>query len=124
VEWAKTRARADRWREELLLLEEEMRRSLDFCWWRSQWWRLRVGDQSDTAGHIAEGLSAYALEQSAAEQQRAIQWSTQWSAVRERAQTILTTQLSNVETQEPLAELAVEIEDEEREEEEEENEEM
>jgi len=122
VEWAKTRARADRWREDVQLLEDEMRRSLVFCWWRSQWWKLRMGEQSDKTGHVAEGLSAYALEQSAAEQQRAIKWTTQWSAVRERAQAVLTTQLSNVETQEPLPELAVEIEDEEREEEEEDEE--
>ncbi|KAJ7099018.1 hypothetical protein C8R44DRAFT_593419, partial [Mycena epipterygia] len=39
VEWAKTRARAHRWTEEVDLLEEEMRRILVFLEWRAGWWR-------------------------------------------------------------------------------------
>ncbi|KAF8059257.1 hypothetical protein FPV67DRAFT_1395314, partial [Lyophyllum atratum] len=38
LEWVKARARADRWREEVMLLEEEMRRVLEYCEWRASWW--------------------------------------------------------------------------------------
>jgi hypothetical protein len=96
VEWCKTRARAHRWHEEIQLLEEEMRRSLESCLWRSRWWQSRAQQRVETETHIAEGLAAYAWEQSLAEQQRAVHWSTQWSAIRERARSVLTGQLSSL----------------------------
>ena len=37
-EWAKSRARANRCKEEVLLLKEEMRRVLVFLEWKSKWW--------------------------------------------------------------------------------------
>ncbi|KAF7303547.1 hypothetical protein MIND_00583900 [Mycena indigotica] len=46
VEWAKARARAKRWAEEVELLQEEMRRVLEFCSWRAgRWGELRNGRQ-------------------------------------------------------------------------------
>jgi hypothetical protein len=100
----------------LLLLEEEMHRALEFCWWRAQWWVKRADTAVDTPPHIAEGQCAYALEQSLAKQQRAVRWATRWTAIRERAQTVLRTQLLNVEASEAsesLPELLIEIDDEE-----------
>ncbi|KAJ7601666.1 hypothetical protein DFH06DRAFT_939375, partial [Mycena polygramma] len=41
VEWMRARARAERWREEVILVEEEMRRVLEFCRWKAQWWKDR-----------------------------------------------------------------------------------
>ncbi|KAJ7302318.1 hypothetical protein DFH08DRAFT_978038 [Mycena albidolilacea] len=38
IEWAKTRARAWRWTEEVDLVEEEMRRVLEFQRWKAEWW--------------------------------------------------------------------------------------
>ncbi|KAJ7271334.1 hypothetical protein B0H12DRAFT_972467, partial [Mycena haematopus] len=38
IEWAKTRARCHRWREEVDLLEAEMARVLRFFDWRTTWW--------------------------------------------------------------------------------------
>ncbi|KAJ8697361.1 hypothetical protein PTI98_004171 [Pleurotus ostreatus] len=38
VEWVKARARAERWREEVLLLEEEMRRAIAYCCWKAEHW--------------------------------------------------------------------------------------
>src|SRR5277367_6836379 len=109
VEWAKTRARSERWREDIRLLEEEMRRSLEFTWWLSNWWLSQASRRTDIAPHVAEGLRAYAVEQSNVEQRRAIRWTTQWAAVRERASAVLESQLSNVEMQVPLPELVVEL---------------
>jgi hypothetical protein len=107
AEWAKTRARAARWREEVVLLDEEMHRALDYCWWRSQWWNSRVEIKKALAPHIAEGLSAYAREQQDAEQARALSWAAQWSAVRARAVSVLNGHLSS------LPQLTVEITDDE-----------
>jgi len=38
IEWSRARARAHRWQEEALLLEEEMRRVLAFFTWKAQKW--------------------------------------------------------------------------------------
>ena len=38
VEWAKVWARKQRWEEEVLLLQEEMRCVIVFYEWKSQWW--------------------------------------------------------------------------------------
>ncbi|KAF7364442.1 CxC2 domain-containing protein [Mycena sanguinolenta] len=65
IEWAKKRAHAMRYREEVDLLEEEMRRVLQFLEWRADWWTgllgLRAGKQADAA--LREGHSAYAQKQ-------------------------------------------------------------
>ena len=113
MEWAKTRARAERWHEEIQLLEEEMRHSLEYCWWRSRWWGSRACVQLVSASHIAEGLSAYAWEQSLVEQDRAIQWAARWSTIRERARAVLNEQLSSIDTCDALPPLVMEISDDE-----------
>lgn len=38
TEWAQTRAHMCRWKEELLIIQEEMRRVLVFFEWKSVWW--------------------------------------------------------------------------------------
>ena len=38
VEWAKARARVMRWKEELLLIQEEMRRVIAYHKWIADWW--------------------------------------------------------------------------------------
>lgn len=45
IEWCKARARAHRWQEECLLLEEEMRRVLATFTWQSSEWKKRAEDQ-------------------------------------------------------------------------------
>jgi hypothetical protein len=65
VEWAKAKARAARWEEEVILLDEEMRRILEFCDWKARWWRdqrsLRTPDTTDSI--LSEGLQAFAEQQ-------------------------------------------------------------
>ncbi|KAJ6566718.1 hypothetical protein B0H19DRAFT_1025332 [Mycena capillaripes] len=63
IEWAKARARAMRWREEVDLLEEEMRRVLQFLRWRSQWWAKQVGRKPGLDGPQLEGEMVYAIRQ-------------------------------------------------------------
>ncbi|KIJ35542.1 hypothetical protein M422DRAFT_51435 [Sphaerobolus stellatus SS14] len=61
IEWAHARARAMHWREEIMLLCEEMRRCVRYFRWRARWWEdqqcLRVVED-----HLQEGITAYALE--------------------------------------------------------------
>jgi hypothetical protein len=62
IEWAKSRARANRAKEEVLLLKEEMRRVIEFLKWKSQWWLSKAEDRS-AGDDLAEGLFAYAHKQ-------------------------------------------------------------
>jgi hypothetical protein len=92
TEWARARARAARWSEELQLLCEEMRRTLAYTSWKATWWAAlarsapklppshtcdaiaTAGEPSTPAGLAAlqdaallEGRTAYALEHAAQE---------------------------------------------------------
>jgi hypothetical protein len=89
-----------------------MRRSLAFCLWRAGWWIARASHQMGNAERVAEGQLAYAMEQKDAEEQRAIRWAAKWSAVRERAQTVVRMQISNGNAVEPLPDLEVELKEE------------
>jgi hypothetical protein len=109
VEWAKCRAQADRWREEVMLIEEEMRRSIEFCWWSTERWRERAKAKSTPCQFLAEGLQAYAFEQVAAEDKRGMQWTILWAEVRRRAREVLKTKLGQVEDAVPLPELVIEL---------------
>ncbi|KAJ7733877.1 hypothetical protein B0H14DRAFT_2639505 [Mycena olivaceomarginata] len=63
IEWAKTRARAMRWAEEVDLLEEEMRRIRQFLVWRAEWWKAKT---------------AYALRQAGIQAARAKDFAEEW----------------------------------------------
>jgi hypothetical protein len=64
VEWAQCVARADRWEEEQTLLQEEMRRVVEFLEWRSGDWLTKVDLRTDTiTPAVRSGLSAYARKQ-------------------------------------------------------------
>jgi len=67
VEWAKAKARADRWEEEVVLLDEEMRCVLVFCEWKQAWWKQQIASRLEVSPELADGLSAYAHKQAAME---------------------------------------------------------
>lgn len=59
----KSRARAERWTEETILLVEEMRRVLFFLTWKADWWRSQ-GPRRDTVHpSLQDGLMAYSTKQ-------------------------------------------------------------
>ncbi|KAF4618086.1 hypothetical protein D9613_012669 [Agrocybe pediades] len=60
TEWARSRARANRAREEVMLLKEEMRRILAFLDWKGKWWLQRISPRVDVSKDLAEGLRSYA----------------------------------------------------------------
>ncbi|KAJ7748842.1 hypothetical protein B0H14DRAFT_3096954 [Mycena olivaceomarginata] len=109
IEWTKARARADRWKEELILLEEEMRRVLQFCAWKGQWWEGRVHCGRNVSPELEEGLQAYALAQVAREWKWESDWQPKWAAVRERTKTVMRDHVTDVTE---LVPLEVELDDE------------
>lgn len=65
TEWARSRARAERWEEEEKLLIEEMRRVIAYCKWRAIWWRAQARRRVDAGIDevVIRGLAAYAEKQ-------------------------------------------------------------
>ncbi|KAH6903662.1 hypothetical protein BKA70DRAFT_1227593 [Coprinopsis sp. MPI-PUGE-AT-0042] len=65
-EWARSRARKDRWCEEYLILQEEMRRVVAYLIWKAKWWEsqstLRAATL-DSDSSVLSGVSAYAQKQ-------------------------------------------------------------
>jgi hypothetical protein len=62
-EWAKSRARANRCKEEVLLLKEEMRRVLVFLEWKSDWWLQQQSLREGLPLELGEGLRAFSFGQ-------------------------------------------------------------
>ncbi|KAJ7745296.1 hypothetical protein B0H16DRAFT_1726862 [Mycena metata] len=97
IEWAKTRPRFLRHREQLDLLEEEMHQILQFLRWRADWWDERAGrcpqapeDDKRRVPHVAyapkhrayqEGNTAYARRQAGILRKRAEQFEKTWEDV-------------------------------------------
>ena len=80
VEWAKSRVRAARCHEEVLLLREEMHRVLAFLEWKSSWWLEHKNSRMDVASDLAEGLRAYAETQSDLQQSLKVNFREIWKS--------------------------------------------
>lgn len=80
AEWAKSRARAARATEEVLLLREEMRRVLEFLAWKADWWSTQVGRRRDINKDLAEGLCACAHTQADLQTMLSTEFRTIWRA--------------------------------------------
>lgn len=81
VEWAKSRARLERWKEELLLVQEEMRRAVEYLRWESDWWRQRAEMVAWKSPDIAHGITAYAWKQSWLSSALSERFSRAWAPV-------------------------------------------
>ncbi|KAK7026667.1 hypothetical protein VNI00_015540 [Paramarasmius palmivorus] len=71
VEWARSRARMKRWEEEILLLDEEMRRTLTSLEWTTSRWYER-------ASTGIEGKDAYAFRQATQYRLLAARFKSMW----------------------------------------------
>ncbi|GBE79491.1 hypothetical protein SCP_0206910 [Sparassis crispa] len=90
VEWVKVRARAARWHKEVHLLNEEMRRVMEYSRWQAAIWNGRCDHlNSGMDASLIEGLQAYAAEHAAMERELAASFEAKWSVVRQHAQVIL-----------------------------------
>ena len=64
LEWSKSYARSQHWQEEVGLLKEEMRRTLEFLKWKSSLWVIKsLNSTRPLSPALREGLSAYAFRQ-------------------------------------------------------------
>jgi hypothetical protein len=71
-------------------VEEEMRRSIEFCKWKVSWWKQQCHLRaSHVPPWVAEGILAYATEQADVEFQRASKWTLHWAKIRQHAATVL-----------------------------------
>jgi hypothetical protein len=68
-----------RWSEEVLLLEEEMRRVIVFLRWRALWWEEQGLPRTDLSPADAEGMHAYALRQAALLRSLCDDFSKRWN---------------------------------------------
>ncbi|KAJ7594166.1 hypothetical protein C8J56DRAFT_1043935 [Mycena floridula] len=78
VEWAKAWSRVRRWREEVLLLSEEMRRVLVSFEWTAKRWESRA-DLPGFSGLRAAGAAAYASKQAAIYRGLAVRCRSLWN---------------------------------------------
>ena len=78
VEWAKTRARKTRWTEELLILQEEMRRVISFQEWKAAWWREQASVRNQGDASILSGVAGYANKQAAICERLAVKCALHW----------------------------------------------
>jgi hypothetical protein len=81
TEWAQTRARMCRWKEELLIVQEEMRRVLAYFEWRSSWWLEQGNRRTNLDSSLQSGLVAYAHKQSTLCLRMAARCATYWLPV-------------------------------------------
>ncbi|KAJ7733474.1 hypothetical protein B0H16DRAFT_1468065 [Mycena metata] len=80
IEWAKARARALHWMEEVDLLEEEMRRIRQFLTWRAAWWRARAdGRGREQDGPQREGERVYAYRQAKLQDDLCANFAAKWA---------------------------------------------
>ncbi|PPQ86610.1 hypothetical protein CVT24_009822 [Panaeolus cyanescens] len=79
VEWAKSRARCARAKEEVELVKEEMRRTLEFLTWKRKWWIAQVG-MRNSRGALEEGLRAFAMKSAEHQGQLALRFRQMWVA--------------------------------------------
>ncbi|KAL1698180.1 hypothetical protein EV121DRAFT_218572, partial [Schizophyllum commune] len=89
VEYLKSRARRDRHREEIRLLEEEMRRTLAAFTTDALEWEQRASRHTTVDDELAEGLVSYAMEQASIARSRAARYRLKWEAVRAQGQKAL-----------------------------------
>ena len=89
VEWMKSRARAARWREAVILAEERMRRVIQYSYWKAQWWEDRKYARQTDDASLKEGLVAYAKEHKQTELWLAKRLTAAWAGSRERARSLL-----------------------------------
>ncbi|KAG6809044.1 hypothetical protein H0H92_001819, partial [Tricholoma furcatifolium] len=89
LEWLKARARAERWKEEICLVKEEMRCVLEYSQWKAAWWKEQGRKRVGSSTVLAEGLLAYATEQANVEEARVRACELRWKDVHQRAQEVL-----------------------------------
>ena len=76
----KSKARADRWNEEVQLVKEEMRRVLAFLEWKAVWWTKEGSRSLDVRPDIVDGIRAYAAKQAYISRALAYSFKMRWES--------------------------------------------
>ncbi len=76
----KSKVRADRWQEEVLLIKEEMQCVLAFLEWKAVWWTEEGARDLDVRPDIADGIRAYAAKQAAINRALARSFEMHWES--------------------------------------------
>ena len=78
LECARSKVHADRWREEVLLVTEEVHRTIYFLEWKANWWVERASAHADASSCVQRGISAYAAKQGVIHHAIAMSCAEQW----------------------------------------------
>ncbi|KAJ7432012.1 hypothetical protein B0H11DRAFT_1761190 [Mycena galericulata] len=114
VEWCKAYSKTRRWHEDIVLVDEEMRRTIEYGAWLAAEWQMRATARSARmTPELAEGLRAYAYEHVDREKRTCKKLSKQWSGIREKAGAYLAGAVEERAADGGLREVVVEIEGEE-----------
>ncbi|KAJ7136482.1 hypothetical protein C8R43DRAFT_893858 [Mycena crocata] len=90
VEWCKAYARMRRWHEDVVLVEEEMHRTIEYGFWAAENWLARAGARVGLVDEqLQEGLVAYAHEQAQREVDTVEKLRVDWALVREKGRAYL-----------------------------------
>ncbi|KAF7971009.1 hypothetical protein HWV62_22275 [Athelia sp. TMB] len=89
VQWAKSKASAMSWYDDVRLLVEEMRRVEAATLYIASRWISQANLRVSESPELQEGLAAYALRHADMEERLANKWVAQWQLAKERAAPIL-----------------------------------
>ncbi|KAJ6452354.1 hypothetical protein C8R47DRAFT_998112, partial [Mycena vitilis] len=90
VEWCKAYARMRRYHEDIVLVEEEMRRTIEYGAWMAAEWEMRASARTThMSTSLAEGVRAYAMEHADQERKTCVRLSAQWAGLREKGRVYL-----------------------------------
>ncbi|KAJ7096175.1 hypothetical protein C8R44DRAFT_644543, partial [Mycena epipterygia] len=89
IEWCKAYSRTHRWTEDVVLVEEEMRRTIEFGYWSAGEWQARATARTGVSDELQEGLGAYAAEQVQRERSTCLELQKKWVAIRRKGQAYL-----------------------------------
>ncbi|KAJ7048755.1 hypothetical protein C8F01DRAFT_1276102 [Mycena amicta] len=90
VEWCKAFARMRRWREDVVLVEEEMRRTIEYGHSAAHRWAERADARVEFVDEtLLEGLRAYAREQEDREMRTSHQLAANWMGIRMKGRAYL-----------------------------------
>ncbi|KIJ59749.1 hypothetical protein HYDPIDRAFT_177697 [Hydnomerulius pinastri MD-312] len=78
VEWAKSHVWLERWKEERLLVTEEMRRVLAYFEWKATWWKDKAEVHIVGDVQLAHGLRVYAHKQASTFQSLTQKFAHMW----------------------------------------------
>ncbi|KAJ7446784.1 hypothetical protein FB451DRAFT_1343526 [Mycena latifolia] len=90
VEWCKAYSRTRRWHEDIVLVDEEMRCTIEFgAFMAGTWWLRATARTERVSPELEEGLRAYAMEHVDREERTCVRLSVQWRGLREKARMYL-----------------------------------